>query len=60
MTGQRRSSYRAGQPSVIKSVSFDAADALALAITHIWRGGAQARIDAALAAAGSTAERHRR
>ncbi len=30
----------------------DAADALALAITHVWRGGAQARIDAALAAAG--------
>ncbi|HEU4811106.1 MAG TPA: crossover junction endodeoxyribonuclease RuvC [Nocardioides sp.] len=29
----------------------DAADSLALAITHIWRGGAQARIDAALAAA---------
>lgn len=29
----------------------DAADALALAITHIWRGSAQARIDAALAAA---------
>jgi crossover junction endodeoxyribonuclease RuvC len=29
----------------------DAADALALAITHIWRGGAQARIDAAAAAA---------
>lgn len=29
----------------------DAADALALAITHIWRGGSQARIDAALAAA---------
>lgn len=29
----------------------DAADALALAITHIWRGGAQSRIDAALAAA---------
>ena len=28
----------------------DAADALALAICHIWRGGAQARIDAALAA----------
>jgi crossover junction endodeoxyribonuclease RuvC len=27
----------------------DAADALALAITHIWRGGAQARIEAALA-----------
>jgi crossover junction endodeoxyribonuclease RuvC len=32
----------------------DAADALALAITHIWRGGAQARIDAALATARST------
>ncbi|NYD42105.1 crossover junction endodeoxyribonuclease RuvC [Nocardioides panaciterrulae] len=31
----------------------DAADALALAITHIWRGGAQARIDAAVAAAGA-------
>src|SRR6476469_6682713 len=30
----------------------DSADALALAITHIWCGGAQARIDAALAAAG--------
>jgi crossover junction endodeoxyribonuclease RuvC len=30
----------------------DAADALALAITHIWRGGAQARIDAAVTAAG--------
>jgi crossover junction endodeoxyribonuclease RuvC len=29
----------------------DAADALALAITHVWRGGAQARIDAALARA---------
>ena len=29
----------------------DAADALALAITHIWRGGAQARIDAAAARA---------
>lgn len=27
----------------------DAADALALAITHVWRGGAQARLDAALA-----------
>jgi len=35
----------------------DAADALALAITHIWRGGAQARIDAALAAA--TAQQQR-
>jgi crossover junction endodeoxyribonuclease RuvC len=32
----------------------DAADALALAITHIWRGGAQARIEAALAKAGGT------
>jgi crossover junction endodeoxyribonuclease RuvC len=31
----------------------DAADALALAITHIWRGGAQARIAAALAASRS-------
>ncbi len=30
----------------------DAADALALAITHVWRGGAQARIDAAAAQAG--------
>jgi crossover junction endodeoxyribonuclease RuvC len=30
----------------------DAADALALAITHIWRGGAQARIEAAMAKAG--------
>lgn len=28
----------------------DAADALAIAITHVWRGSAQARIDAALAA----------
>jgi len=36
----------------------DAADALALAITHIWRGGAQARIDAALAAA--TAQQQQR
>jgi crossover junction endodeoxyribonuclease RuvC len=32
----------------------DAADALALAICHIWRGSAQSRIDAALAAAGRT------
>ena len=31
----------------------DDADALALAICHIWRGGAQSRIDAALAAAGT-------
>ncbi|WP_460871393.1 crossover junction endodeoxyribonuclease RuvC [Nocardioides pakistanensis] len=30
----------------------DAADALALAICHIWRGGAQQRIEAAVAAAG--------
>ena len=29
----------------------DAADALALAITHLWRGAAQARIDAAMAGA---------
>ncbi len=28
----------------------DAADALALAITHVWRGAAQARIDAAVSA----------
>ena len=32
----------------------DAADALALAITHVWRGGAQSRIDAAVAAARPT------
>jgi crossover junction endodeoxyribonuclease RuvC len=38
----------------------DAADALALAITHIWRGGAQARIDAALAAAKGPRERSSR
>jgi crossover junction endodeoxyribonuclease RuvC len=30
----------------------DAADALALAICHVWRGGAQAKLAAALAAAG--------
>ncbi|MDT0201455.1 crossover junction endodeoxyribonuclease RuvC [Nocardioides sp. AE5] len=30
----------------------DAADALALAVTHIWRGGAQSRIEAALLKAG--------
>jgi crossover junction endodeoxyribonuclease RuvC len=30
----------------------DAADSLALAICHIWRGGAQTRIEAALSAAG--------
>ena len=28
----------------------DAADALALAVTHIWRGGAQSRLEAAVAA----------
>jgi crossover junction endodeoxyribonuclease RuvC len=33
----------------------DAADALALAICHIWRGGAQNRIEAAVAAAGKGA-----
>ena len=32
----------------------DAADALALAICHIWRGAAQARIDAALVRAAGT------
>lgn len=37
----------------------DAADALALAITHIWRGGAQSRIDAAVAAATRGAGRAR-
>jgi crossover junction endodeoxyribonuclease RuvC len=35
----------------------DAADALALAICHIWRGGAQSRIDAAMATAGKAAVR---
>jgi crossover junction endodeoxyribonuclease RuvC len=35
----------------------DAADALALAITHIWRGGAQARIEAAMLAAAATRSR---
>jgi crossover junction endodeoxyribonuclease RuvC len=37
----------------------DAADALALAITHIWRGGAQARIQAAQAAALAATGRNR-
>ena len=37
----------------------DAADALALAITHLWRGGAQSRIDAALAAAAPASARTR-
>jgi crossover junction endodeoxyribonuclease RuvC len=63
-------SGRAGKPQVGAMVTrilgldaapkpADAADALALAITHIWRGGAQARIDAALAAVstGSTTGR---
>ncbi len=31
----------------------DAADALALAVCHIWRGGANARLEAAIAKAGS-------
>jgi crossover junction endodeoxyribonuclease RuvC len=35
----------------------DAADALALAICHIWRGAAQTRIDAALAATGRAVTR---
>lgn len=33
----------------------DAADSLALAICHIWRGSAQARIEAAVSAAGKAA-----
>lgn len=32
----------------------DAADALALAICHVWRGGAQQRVEAALSRAGAT------
>jgi crossover junction endodeoxyribonuclease RuvC len=38
----------------------DAADALALAICHIWRGGAQTRIAAALAAAPRARQEYRR
>lgn len=38
----------------------DAADALALAITEIWRGGAQRRIEQALAGAGATPSRRPR
>ncbi len=38
----------------------DAADALALAICHVWRGGATARIDAAVEAAAVQAARQRR
>jgi crossover junction endodeoxyribonuclease RuvC len=35
----------------------DAADALALAICHIWRGGTRARIQAAAVAAAASARR---
>ena len=38
----------------------DAADALALAICHIWRAGPQARLDAAVAAASGGAPPPRR
>jgi crossover junction endodeoxyribonuclease RuvC len=37
----------------------DAADALALAICHIWRGGAQSRIDAAVSRMAATGRRPR-
>lgn len=37
----------------------DAADALALAICHVWRGGTTARFDAALEAAAALARRQR-
>jgi crossover junction endodeoxyribonuclease RuvC len=37
----------------------DAADALALAICHVWRGGAQARLQAARAAARAAATGNR-
>ena len=37
----------------------DAADALALAICHVWRGSTTARLNAAVEAAASHAERHR-
>jgi crossover junction endodeoxyribonuclease RuvC len=37
----------------------DASDALALAICHLWRGGAQDRIDAALAQAAAAGRRDR-
>ena len=37
----------------------DAADALALAICHVWRGGTTARLDAALEAAAGQAARQR-
>jgi len=38
----------------------DAADALALAICHVWRGGATARISAAVELAGAQAKRQQR
>jgi crossover junction endodeoxyribonuclease RuvC len=38
----------------------DAADALALAICHVWRGGSTARLDAAVEAAAAQAARQRR
>jgi crossover junction endodeoxyribonuclease RuvC len=38
----------------------DAADALALAICHVWRGGTSARMDAAVAAAAASAARQRK
>jgi crossover junction endodeoxyribonuclease RuvC len=34
----------------------DAADSLALAICHIWRGGAATRIEAAMAAQGAAVQ----
>jgi len=37
----------------------DAADALALAICHVWRGGTTARLDAAMEAAAVQASRQR-
>jgi crossover junction endodeoxyribonuclease RuvC len=37
----------------------DAADALALAICHVWRGSTTARLNAAVEAAANHAERHR-
>ena len=37
----------------------DAADALALAVCHVWRGGTTARLDAAMAAAAEQAARQR-
>jgi crossover junction endodeoxyribonuclease RuvC len=37
----------------------DAADALALAICHVWRGGTTARLDAAMAAAAEQSTRQR-